>query len=126
MKIIMLTGPAQSGKTTTLNLLYDKITDKGSKNVLACKSVLGNPAVHDFKCVVSYKDKKVAMYTMGDYPPVFEESVIEFADYDVLVVAYNDKFAKRLEKFIGKFPHYRVIQKTDSNEDDLKAILSEI
>jgi hypothetical protein len=122
----MLTGKTQSRKTTTLNLLYDTITDNGSKNVLVCKSVLGNPARNDFKCVVSYKGNEVAIYTMGDYSSVFVEAMIEFADRDVLVLAYNDKFAKRLEKFIGMFPHYRVIQKTDSDKDDLEAILSEI
>jgi hypothetical protein len=122
----MLTGKAQSGKTTTLNRLYDKITDNGSKNILVRKSVLGNPAVNDFKCVVSYRDKKVAIYTMGDYRSVFEEAMIEFADRDVLVLAYNDNFSKRLEKFIGNLRHFRVIQKSESNENDLEAILSEI
>ncbi|MDR1107707.1 MAG: hypothetical protein LBL19_01600 [Spirochaetaceae bacterium] len=126
MKIIMLTGPAQSGKTTTLNLLYDKITDKGSKNVLACKSVLGNPAVNDFKCVVSYKDKKVAMYTMGDYYKAMIEAIIEFANCDVLVLAYNNGFAAKLDEFTGSFQHHRVIQKTGSNGNDVEAILSEI
>jgi hypothetical protein len=122
----MLTGKSQSRKTTTLNLLYDTITDKGSKNVLACKSVLGNHASNDFKCVVSCNGKRVAIYTMGDYKTVFEEAVIEFADCDVLILAYNDTFAKRLDKFAGKFPHYCVIQKTDSDKNDQDAILSEI
>jgi hypothetical protein len=123
----MLTGASNTGKTTALNQLYNTITDNDSKNVLAGKSVLGNPASNDFKCVVSYKGKKVAIYTMGDYKTVFEDAIIEFADCDVLVLAYNDNFAKRLlDKFTGKFEHYRVIPKTDSDENDRDAILSEI
>jgi hypothetical protein len=122
----MLTGPANSRKTTTLNQLYEKITENGSKNVLVCKSVLGNPASNDFKCVVSYKDKKVAIYTMGDYYKALIEAIIEFANCDVLVLAYNNHFAAKLDEFTGSFQHHRVIQKTCSNEDDLEAILAEI
>jgi broad-specificity NMP kinase len=122
----MLTGAPNTGKTTTLNRLYDTITDNGSKNVLACKSGLGNPASNDFKYEVSYKGKRVAIYTMGDYYKAFIEAIIEFANCDVLVLAYNNNFAANLDKFIGRFQHHRVIQKTDSDENDLAAILSEI
>jgi hypothetical protein len=124
MKIILLSGTPNSGKTTTLNLLYDRLIKDGTENVLQ-EQLGANPK--DFKCVVSYKGKTVAIYTMGDYKTVFEDAIIEFADCDVLIFAYNDNFAKRLlDKFTGKFQHYRIIQKTDSNKNDQDAILSEI
>jgi len=126
MKIILLSGKPNTGKTTTLNLLYDKITENGRKNIIAGKKVLGNPASNDFKCVVKYNSKEAAIYSMGDYYGAFIEPLIEYANRDVLVLAYNEQFAKKLDKMIEKYDYHCVIRKSSSNENDCEKIISEL
>ena len=97
MKIILLSGKPNTGKSTTFNLLYDKLTQNGTKNIVVDKTVVGNPASKDFECVVKYNNKKnninVAIFTMGDYSKAFIDVLIKYANCDILVLAYNETFA---------------------------------
>jgi len=126
MKIILLSGEPNTGKTTTLNLLYDKITQNGVKNIIDEKEVLGNPVQNDFQCVLSFNNKKIAIYSMGDYYGAFIEPLIKYANCDVLVLAYNERFAKKLDEIIEKCDYHCVIRKSSSNEDDREKIISEL
>lgn len=72
MKVIMLTGPANSGKTTTLNLVYDSLMSlPGAQQVRQKRQLGGNP--NDFECVIHVAlipnalPLNIAFYTMGDY-----------------------------------------------------------
>jgi tRNA uridine 5-carbamoylmethylation protein Kti12 len=127
MKIILLSGKPYTGKSTTFNLLYDKITQNGTKNIVSDKKELGNPKNKDFECVVKYnKEKEVAIYSMGDYYGECINAIIKYANRDVLVLAYSKKFAKELDKLIGSFSHHCVIRKSSSNEKDCESIISEL
>ena len=112
MKIIALKGPGTTGKSTTLNLVYDDLIKLGAK-ILVSKTVLGNPKHRDFECVLEYLSKKVAFYTMGDYSGYTIEAIDKYNKglCDVLIIATNDKFVKPTAKIL-KFPSNVIIPKT--------------
>jgi len=135
MKIILLSGKPNTGKSTTLNLLFNELTQNGTKNIVSDKKELGNPAQKDFECVVSYKGKEIAIFCMGDYYSVFIDVLIKYANCDVLVLAYNETFAKKLDKLIEDCDYHCVIRKTVSksnaeykakNEFDCERIIEEL
>jgi len=101
MKIIALKGPGSSGKSTTLNLVYDELISLGAK-VLIPKSALGNPKQRDFECILEYASKKIAFYTMGDFSSKTIEAIDKYSNSlcDVLILATNDKFVKPTAKIL--------------------------
>jgi broad-specificity NMP kinase len=91
MKIILLSGAPNCGKTTTLNLVYDQMTS--GMPSLPTKTRIGeNPM--DFECEFDYKEKRVAIFTVGDYlysitKPNLREAVIKYSRVDVLILAHS-------------------------------------
>lgn len=100
MKTIALRGPSSSGKSSTLNLVYDELINNLGAIVLNPKIVVGNPIYNDFESVVSYKSKKIAFYTMGDYAGKTIEAIEKFKalSVDILIIATNEKFIRPLRK----------------------------
>ena len=91
MKIITLSGPGNSGKTTTLKELYKKLCS-------ICDGIIEEPKVcanssADEEYFIRYKGKKVAIVTMGDIPL---EMIWHFGIYcqkgaDILIIANSNK-----------------------------------
>ena len=125
MKIILLTGKRNCGKTTTLDLLYKRITQNGTKNIIEKRKEFGYQE-KDFKCVVSYADKEVAIYSMGDYINACVDAIIEYANRDILILAYSNIFQRHLDKVIGKFNYHCVIEKKDTDDNVCKRIMEEL
>jgi len=110
MKILMLYGPSHSGKTTTINMVYDALI---AQNAIPKKPRPFPKAVNiqdykgkDFEAVLECNAKggtiKVALFSMGDiaYEVVHAMSFYEGMGCDVLVCACNDRFnvpTKRLQ-----------------------------
>jgi hypothetical protein len=127
MKIIMLSGKHNSGKSTTLNLVYDKM-EPNIETIIEPKKVLGNPIYKDFECIVKYNNKKVAFYTMGDFSGLLIDA---FKKYDnlnccILICACSTKFSTPYRE-ITNYQH-NVVKKTmplcdESNESDRDEIL---
>jgi predicted GTPase len=53
MKIILLSGKQNTGKSRTLNILFNKITNSGKDNIVAPRERIGRS---DFECVVKYNN----------------------------------------------------------------------
>jgi hypothetical protein len=107
MKIVMLSGPGSCGKTTVLNMVYNKIVTPPAQ-IICEKSALGNTK-KDFKCIVDYANKKIAIYTMGDYSKAIIRAIEKYSKLsepivDILVIACNEKF-KNPYKVIRKYEH---------------------
>ncbi len=113
MKIVILSGQSSCGKTTTLNQVYDFISPT-EKNVIKPKTKLGGDP-NDFECIIQYKDKTIAFFTMGDYSCYLIEAFEKYAKKhcDFLICACNNRFKRPYEK-IKKYSH-SVINKTISN-----------
>ena len=92
MKIIVLLGCTNSGKTTTINMVFSIIGGKAAYN----KIQYGSP--NDFESNFVYKNKNIAIYSLGDTQARVCEAIDKYTDMsvDVLIVAYNTRFAKSL------------------------------
>lgn len=100
MKIILISGPSNSGKTTVINAVFDNLCGGNRKahNVLVYNAPIGNPIQKDFEAVVDYKNKKVAFCSMGDYKTYCLDSIVKYAGADVLIMALNNHFSPILSK----------------------------
>lgn len=131
MKVVILHGKHNSGKTTTFNHLYDRLLEDGATEIEPKKEL---PGKDDFECILKYKGKKIALFSLGDYMFAVGYAVGYYtrAECDVLVVAHsmkttiheNDLFQKR------KYT-YAIINKELNgvciNEDEaIKKIIAEI
>lgn len=64
MKIIILYGTGNSGKSTTFRKLYEKhIKGNADFNILGA---MPTESVKDYQIVVQYKGRTIAIYTWGD------------------------------------------------------------
>jgi energy-coupling factor transporter ATP-binding protein EcfA2 len=133
MKIIMLLGENNCGKSTTLNWVYDCI-NPASEDIICTKSVLGNPIQKDFECIIRYQNKTVAFFTMGDYSNKVCEAMVKYdkLNCDILVCACNPQFVNPRNR-IKNYPHHIIIEKTVSpnnhdcgNKIDVCEVLKEI
>jgi Cdc6-like AAA superfamily ATPase len=128
MKIILLSGKPDSGKTSTMHLVYNKIT----KKVIQKKDYINKNK--DFESVVEYKNKKVAICSGGDYLCYCREKIIEYTNVDYLIIGYSDKFSDSLADKISEYSHHCVIKKTlavknlqlQANKKDCNNIISHI
>jgi len=129
MKLIVLRGDPNQGKTTTLRLVYDILLYLGARIV-----VPRTPGrnTDDFKTVLDYdkKGKRVAISSKGDLLYDVEDKIGEFAeqgDIDVLIIA-SRPFSS-LDARIGSYhPIYREKQPKSnlSNIEDARFIIDHI
>lgn len=113
MKIVMLSGAPNSGKTTVLNDLYNHLIGLGASVQVAKSRLGGNPL--DFECILNINGKFVAIYTMGDYKECCYKAAIKYAFCDTLVLAYSDKFSNSIAAFINNISGHVVIYKSTGN-----------
>jgi len=126
MKIILLSGKPHSGKTGTLNKLYDELISDKYSVICPKEPVGGDP--RDFECVLQQPGKKktVAFYTMGDILWLCHEAIIKYAGTDVLILAYSDKFSDALNVTIKQYDPHVVIEKTTPPDADCEKLIKDI
>ncbi len=97
MRIIALRGDDSCGKTTTLNIVYERMRNNGGEPTY--KKTEGNPVYNDFSDIVDYKGLKIAFFTMGDYSKVTTRIIKEYEvlNVDVLILASNIKFVNPIK-----------------------------
>lgn len=105
MEVIMLKGPKNCGKTTTLNLVYDDLVNNHHAKIHTAKKQLGEDP-NDFEAVLIYQKKKIAIFTMGDlaYEVIGAMGKYDYLAVDILVIACNDGFIKPFTA-IEQYPH---------------------
>ncbi len=130
MNIIMLSGASDSGKTTTLNMVYDQLVTKLGATITQPKSKLGGDP-DDFECTLNYRGKCIAIFTMGDYAYSVMNAMDTYSALkcDVLIIACNNHFVRPYQK-IRHFPNI-IRNKTmplsnSSNSSDCTYIVSQL
>ena len=90
MKIVALRGGSNSGKTTSLNMLYAELLNRGAKPINPQHAL---PGKNDFECIVEYKGKRVAISTIGDYIFALGLAMGYYSalEVDTLVIADSNK-----------------------------------
>lgn len=93
MRILVLQGMPNKGKTETLNLVYDMlITNGGISNN---RQQLGAD-VKDFSDIVNIGTQRIAFYTMGDYSTCLANAIYDYDHQrcDILVCALSTNTSK--------------------------------
>jgi len=121
MRIIVLKGPSNKGKTTTIDLVYEIILRHGGKSTE--KQQIGNPIFKDFKDIVTdYKYKKIAFFSMGDYSNELVNAINNYnkEKCDLLICALSTDTEKvRADEVLNNFKITQ-INKTVVNQKDLE------
>lgn len=118
MNIIFLRGKHNCGKTTTFNLLYDELFNKGAE-VVEPQSAL--PGRDDFECILKYNKKKIALFSLGDYgfAPSSAIGYYTRVECDILVVAYSlGKSICNNRLFTKRYPKPIIIDKESKSDND--------
>jgi molybdopterin-guanine dinucleotide biosynthesis protein len=94
MKIIVLEGETNTGKTTTLGVVFVELHIKGGKVINF--NHLETPSGMDFEAVLAYpaneKMLKVAIYSEGDNIRHCNAAISKYSpNMDVLIIAYSKK-----------------------------------
>lgn len=97
MKIIVLCGKGEKGKTTTLNLVYECLIKKSETSIIQ-RNYINGASYHDFEAILFCKTdthKVVAIYSAGDAKDPVQSTIKKYLNLkvDVLIVANNtDEF----------------------------------
>ena len=123
MKVIFLDGPSNSGKTTTLKLLYSQLKSAGSCDILPTRSC--PLSSNDNEYYVSYEDKRVGIVTMGDFAleTILYMGIFLERGADVLVIANSNKgFPYNVVNWHKRDLERVVIKKLRGANDDLQKV----
>ncbi|QBO59585.1 hypothetical protein [Chryseobacterium salivictor] len=107
MRIIILQGMPNRGKTSTLGLVWSVLTINGG--ISTNRQPLGGDP-NDFSDIVIINNQRVAFYTMGDYSNYLANAIHDYANQgcDVLVCALSIDNAKvRANNAINQFNNTR-------------------
>ena len=91
MKVIMLTGAPDTGKTTVLKELYKTLKADGAKDIIP--PVTCPRFGQDNEYCIEYKGKKIGIVTIGDFATeiIWYLGVFFGRGADILVIANSDK-----------------------------------
>ena len=122
MKVIMLSGGNSCGKTTTLTIVYQMLLSNSWKSTNK-KPLGGNRK--DFEDVVNKQNKRVAIFTMGDYSLQVISAMTKYNSQkvDVLVCACNSRFVKPYIE-IKKYVPNNIIQKSVTSSKNMEITMN--
>lgn len=114
----MLFGRGKSGKTSTVKAIYDSL--KPYSNVLNYEEVGNDDG--DICSLLEYHNKRIALYSMGDYSNYICDRMDESAENgcSIFVCACNDKFSrplKRMEHYKGSRLIYKTVCDTEEYQN---------
>jgi hypothetical protein len=109
MRIIVLQGMPNTGKTRTLNLVYDMLVPNGGGVSTNRQPLGGDP--RDFSDIVVRGNQRIAFFTMGDYSTYLANAIYDYdrQSCDVLVCALSTNTAKvRANNTLNQFNATRI------------------
>lgn len=125
MRIIVLQGKPNSGKTTTIWYVRDLILKNGGNSIRL--NVFGEQVLYkdDFSEKIVFNNLKIGIFSMGDLSNNLSKVIYEYAgkDYDVLVCTlslYGSK--KRANQAINTYDAVRVDKTIENNRDLRKQV----
>ena len=135
MKIILLIGKANSGKTTTCRLLKDYLVKNGGAKII-CKGLrqvnISKKDNSDFSFLCEYKGKKVLISSQGDQPSKVKHRIDKYTKLikdGIFVFACRENFTKVINFAMKKAKEnfYMVqTQKVENDKEDNERVKNEI
>jgi hypothetical protein len=89
MKLIILTGASDKGKSRTLNLSFNALINFGYTRFQNHFRTLGNPIQNDFIDIVERNNYRIGFATMGDYKILQIYLVILYKNYLLICKTNN-------------------------------------
>lgn len=101
MKIIMLIGRHKSGKTQTINDIFDAV--KSPQDIKTPLPNTGNP--NDFEAEIIYNRKKIGFYSAGDTHDDVERAIDTYSQHncDILVCANSFERSHQKNQWLNIF-----------------------
>lgn len=100
MKIIAISGPANSGKTACFREFYKKHIMNNPEFVII-KS-FGTKNSMDYKLVLEYKEIRIGIFSMGDRVELMEEKFRYIGNCDIVIGACHTRGSKTFEYIQSK------------------------
>lgn len=124
MKIILLAGNANAGKTSTMNIVYDRLIREGAILDKGTPPEQSEKRKKDFECVLLYKGQKVAIHSEGDFESECIEAIERFRKCaDILVLACRKRMRAKLEERIKNSSiECEIVGKMLGDDDAQKAL----
>lgn len=120
-KILVVYGNANTGKTTVINQVYHKLVELGAQSKIQRKEISG-----DFEAVLSCGEKTIAFYSCGDYKSYVDEQVEKYKKYDILITAYNKRFATIGRVWLANSEIIEKVEKYEASDADNNRALNDI
>ncbi len=89
-KILVIYGKSSTGKTTTINDIFIKLSPNGT-NIIEPKTQIGGDS-KDFTVVLSYNNQSIGILSMGDKQGDVDDFINNHKYCDVILIAYNERF----------------------------------
>ena len=109
MRIIVLQGMPNTGKTITLNIVYNLLLQSGG--VSSNNQAIGNPLQNDFSDIVLRGNQRIAFYTMGDYSTYLANAIYNYErqNCDLMICALSTDTPKvRANNALNQFNATRI------------------
>lgn len=122
MKIIVIKGNPNSGKTTSIRLVYDLLLYKGAK---IDKPRNSGKTYADFDTELLYKEKRVAISSVGDVLKNIHKTLNRHKDCDILITASRNFRQSSLDEIFSQYD-VEYIKKEKRGDEENISTASEI
>lgn len=120
MKIIIVYGDRNVGKTTVVN------------EFIQAGACVNTPKVQqghnpkDFDAELLYNGKNVALMSMGDFVAPVANAVVKYQHSDVLITAYNTRHATLKSECLKYANEIIIVRKTFASNADNSSVLQQV
>lgn len=135
MKIILVIGKANSGKTTTCHLLKDYLVKNGGNKII-CKGIrqvnISKKDKSDFTFLCEYMGKKILISSQGDQPSKVKHKIDKYSKLindGIFIFACRDNFTEVInpaKKYAKENLYLVQTQKVENEKEDNERIKNEI
>lgn len=116
MKIIVIKGNPNSGKTTSIRLVYDLLLYKGAK---IDKPRNSGKIYADFDTELLYNEKRVAITSAGDVLKNIHKTVSDHDGCDILITASRNFKQSSLDEIISDYDVEYIKKEKRGDEENI-------
>lgn len=119
MRIVVLQGMPNTGKTSALNLVYNMLVSSGGGRSTNRQSLGGDP--NDFSDIVVRGTQRIAFFTMGDFSTYLANAIYDYdrQGCDVMICALSTNNAKvRANNALNQYNANRINKTIAANKNN--------
>lgn len=116
MKIIVVKGNPNSGKTTSIRLVYDLLLYKGAT---ISKPRGSGKTYTDFDTELLYKEKRIAISSAGDVLKNMHKTICRHKGCDILIIASRNFKQSSLDEIFSKYDVEYIKKEKRGDEENI-------